>query len=74
MVFTRWNGFGSLPWTFHAKLTFVVLLTIVIGYISWLELKAKMGDTTAMDKMKKAGGVAFLFGLVVIVFAVLTFN
>ena len=75
MVYTRWAGFSSIVfWTFHVKLTAVVLLVIVVGYISMLERKLKKGDQTAMLKIQKAGPVAFALVLVAVIFAVLTFN
>jgi uncharacterized membrane protein len=74
MVFTRWDGFATLPSTFHIKLTLVILLTIAIGYISWLEVKAKKGDMSAVAKIKQAAKVSFALGLAAVVFAVLTFN
>lgn len=74
MVFTKWKGFSNLPWAFHAKLTVVVLLTIAVGYISILERRFKKGDQSAIETVKKVGGVAFALALVAIVFAVLTFN
>ena len=74
MVFTRWKGFGNLPSRFQAKLTAVVLLTIAVGYISALEMRAKKGDTTAIPRIQMVGKIAMLFGLLAMIFAVLTFN
>lgn len=74
MVFTRWAGFSAMAWTFQAKLTAVILLTIVVGYISMLERRVKKGDMSAMATIQKLGKVAFALALIAIVFAVLTFN
>jgi uncharacterized membrane protein len=74
MVFTRWRGFGNLPPMFHAKLTAVILLTITIGIISMLEMKAKKGDTTAIARIQVVGKIAMALGILAVVFAVLTFN
>ena len=74
MVYTRWAGFSSMLWTFQAKLTAVILLTIVIGYISMLEKRIKKGDQSALVRIQKVGKVAFALALVAVVFAVLTFN
>jgi hypothetical protein len=74
MVFTRWAGFSAMLWTFYVKLTAVVLLTIVVGYASMLEMRVKKGDQAAVLRIQKAGKVAFALALVAIVFAVLTFN
>jgi hypothetical protein len=74
MVFTRWRGFGNLPSMFQFKITAVVLLTIAVGYISMLEMKAKKGDVAAIGRIQLVGKIAMLFGLLALVFAVLTFN
>ena len=74
MVFTRWKGFGNVPPMFQVKLSFVVLLTITVGYISALEMKAKKGDTAAIARIQLVGKIAMLFGLLAMIFAVLTFN
>jgi uncharacterized membrane protein len=74
MVYTRWAGFSSMLWTFHVKITAVILLTIVIGYISMLERRIKKGDQSVLPRIQKAGKLAFALALVAIVFAVLTFN
>jgi len=74
MVFTKFDGFSNLPWTFHVKLTAVVLLTVVVGYISVLERRFKKGDQTVLATLQKVGGTAFALALVAVVFAVLTFN
>ena len=74
MVFTRWKGFGNLPTMFHYKLGFVILLTITVGIISALEIKAKKGDAAAIARIQTVGKIAMVFGLLALVFAVLTFN
>ena len=74
LVFTKWGGFGVMPWTFHVKLTAVVILTALIGYIHSLMRKARNGDAAAAAQIKSVGRVAFLFALTAVVFAVLTFD
>jgi uncharacterized membrane protein len=74
MVFTRWHSFALLPSLFMFKLTAVVLLTIVVGYISMLEMRVKKGDMTALPRIQQAGKAAFTLVLLAVVFAVLTFN
>ena len=74
MVFTKWNGIGSMPWQFHVKLTAVVLLTLTVGYIHRLQNLARNGDTTAPAKLQNFGKMATLFALIAVVFAVLTFE
>lgn len=74
MVFTRWNGFGSLPWQFHVKLTAVVLLTVAVEYIRRLEQQASRGDAAAAARVQQVGKLSGLFAMTALIFAVLTFD
>lgn len=74
MVFTRWAGFAAMPLTFNIKLAAVVLLTITIGYIHFLEPRVRKGDAVAMARIVMAGKVAMALALIAVIFAVLTFN
>lgn len=74
LTFHKWGGFGSLPWQFHVKLTGVVLLTLVVGIIESLQAKAKRGDAAAAARLPKVGSIATLLVLVIVFFAVLTFD
>lgn len=74
LVFTKWGGFGALPWQFHVKLTAVVLLTITVGYITSQMKKSAAGDPAAMARIQNAGKFAFLMALTAVAFAVLTFD
>jgi hypothetical protein len=74
LVYTRWGGFGTLPWQFHVKITAVVLHSGVIGYIHVLMRKARQGDASALARVPIAGRSALLLALVALVFAVLAFG
>lgn len=74
LVFTKWNGFGGLPWQFHVKLTGVVLLTAAIGIIHAHMAKARRGDMAAAKRLPVLGMVATLLSLSVVLFAVLAFD
>lgn len=74
MVYTKWNGIGSLPWTFHVKLTAVVLLTVLVAYITSLERRIHRGDTAAAAQIQVLGKFTTLPALVAVIFAVLTFD
>ncbi len=74
LLFHKWGGFGALPWTFHAKITAVVLLTLVIGYAHSLQRKARQGDASAAARLPTVGKIALALALTAIVFAVLTFH
>jgi len=74
LVFTKWGGFAVLPWQFHVKLTAVVLLTLVIGYVHMLQGRARRGDASAAAQMPTVGKIALLLAVTAVVFAVLTFD
>ena len=60
---------------FHVKLTLVVVLAGVFGYMQVLVLKAKSADGgTAMARVPVIGRVMLLLGLAIVVFAVLAFH
>lgn len=74
LVYVKWGGFAGLPWTFHAKLTAVVLLTFTTEYIQWLERRVRKGDMAAAARIEAAGKVATILALVALASAVVTFN
>jgi len=74
LTFTKWGGFGSLPWQFHVKLTGVVLLTGAVGMIHANQAKAKRGDAAAAARIPAIGTIATILTLVIVLFAVLTFD
>lgn len=74
LVFTKWNGFAGLPWQFHVKLTLVVLLTGAIGMIHALMAKARRGDMAAAARIPTVGLVATTLSVLVVLFAVLSFD
>ena len=70
----KWGGFANVPPTFHAKITLVVVLTLLVGYMHALQGRMKRGDDTVQGRMQLTGKVAFLVALSTVVLAVLTFN
>ncbi len=74
MLYTRWNGFNGLPWTFHVKLTAVVVLTLAVTYLARLERRIQKGDASAAAQMRAFGGIATLSAVTAVIFAVVTFD
>ena len=74
MLYTRWNGFNGLPWTFHVKLTAVVVLTLAVTYLASLEKRIARGDASVGPQMRTFGGLATLSAVTAVIFAVLTFD
>ncbi len=77
MLFHRYGGFAGLAalgWTLHVKLTAVVILTGLVGYMHGTMRKARTGDVAAAAMLPTLGRVAFVMGVTAIVFAVATFG
>jgi hypothetical protein len=77
MAFSR--GFSeTFAWgggAFHAKLTLIVILIGLFGYMQMLQKKAREGAGPAvMAKIPKVGGAMLLIGLGIITCAVLAFK
>ncbi|MEZ5292881.1 MAG: hypothetical protein R2745_17500 [Vicinamibacterales bacterium] len=74
LTFTKWGGFGSLPGTFHAKLTAVVLLTIAVGMSHRFQKQLRLGDQSAAARLDTTGKVITLLAIAAVVLAVMTFD
>lgn len=74
LTFSKWGGFGNLPWQFHVKLAAVVALTGVVGLSHALLAKARRGDAGAAALLPQTGMAAFVLSILAVVFAVLTFD
>jgi uncharacterized membrane protein len=74
LVFMKWGGFGAMPGLFHAKLTGVVLMTLVIGFVHSQAKGVAAGDPGAIARAQAAGKVTFLLAVTVVALAVWTFN
>lgn len=77
MLFYRYGGFeglAGLGWTLHVKLTAVVILSGLVGYMHTLMRKARNGDAAAAAMMPKVGRAMFLMAVTAVVFAVATFG
>jgi hypothetical protein len=77
MLYTRWGGFanlGNMPWQFHLKLTLVVILSGLVGYLSALMRRVQKGDTAAMATIQKVGPLAFVLVLAIVTCAVFAFS
>ena len=74
LVLTRYGTFAVLPGTFHAKLTAVVLLTIVVAYLNVLMPKAQRGDAAARARIRMLGMTTGPLAILAVIFAVITFG
>jgi uncharacterized membrane protein len=74
LVFRKWGGFAVMPWYFHVKLTLVVILTGIVGFVHSQRPKAMAGDKAAMARIQAVGRVAFITVIGIVIFAVWTFD
>lgn len=74
LVFMKWGGFGAMPGLFHAKLTAVVLMTLLIGFVHSQARGMAAGDAAAIGKAQAAGKVIFALAVTTVALAVWTFN
>ena len=59
---------------FHIKLTLVVILIGVFGYMQVLVKKFKSGDAAAAARLPMVSKIMLLLGVSIVIFAVLTFH
>ena|SRR5436190_19071857 len=79
MLFIKWGGFSGIanmaaPWAFHLKLTLVIVLSGLIGFLQVLDRRVRRGDVGAMKTMQMLAKVAFVLAISIIVCAVLAFT
>lgn len=77
LFFLKWGGFGNIanmPWQFHLKLTLVVILSGLIGYLQTLQRRLRNGDASVMPTMQLFGRISFLTAIAIIVCAVWAFD
>ena len=74
IVLTRYGTFAILPRPFIVKLTAVVLLTLIVGYIHVLMPRAQRGDAAAMARIQLLGKITGPLAIIAIIFAVITFG
>jgi hypothetical protein len=77
LLFTRWGGFANLPnmpWQFHLKLTLVVILSGLVGYMQTLLRRMQKGDAAAAATLPIVGRVAFVLVLTIVTCAVFAFS
>jgi uncharacterized membrane protein len=76
LFFSKWGGFaniGNMPWQFHLKLTLVVILSGLVGYMQTLQRRLRNGDASVMPTMQLLGRFAFLTAIAIIACAVWAF-
>jgi hypothetical protein len=74
MVWTKWDGFASLPQIFWVKAIFIVTLTVMTALIQMTYAEIRKGNPAAAAKLPKFGPMAGISALLAVFFAVLAFN
>ena len=74
LVWSKWNGIGSLPTLFWVKFIFVVTLTAAAIAIHMTYADVRKGNTAAAARLPKLGPIAGLSALLATFFAAFTFG
>jgi hypothetical protein len=74
MVWSKWDGFASLPQMFWVKAIFILSLTVVVGLIHMTYGEIRKGNAAAAAKLPKLGPMAGVSALLAVLFAVVAFN
>lgn len=75
LVWSKWNGLGSLPALFWVKFVFVVIVTVVTGLIhkTYAEIR-RTGNAGLGSRLAKLGPASGVASLLAVLFAVFAFN
>ena len=75
MVWTKWDGIGSLPAMFWVKFIFVLALTAfaALTEATYAQLK-RTGDVSLRGRLQKLGPLSGLSALLALIFAVFAFH
>lgn len=74
MVWSKWDGFGSLPQMFWVKAIFIASLTVMTALIHMTYAEIRKGNPAAAAKLPRFGPMAGVSALLAVLFAVLAFN
>jgi hypothetical protein len=74
LVWSRWDGPGSLPGLFWAKFVFVLTLTAAAAAIHMTYAEVGRGNGAAAARLPKLGPVAGASSLLAVFFAVFAFS
>ena len=74
MVWSKWDGFESLPQLFWVKFVFIWLLTINVGLIYMTYWQFRKGDVVKAVLLPILGPMAGISALLAVLFAALAFS
>ena len=74
LVYSKWNGFSSLPSPFWWKFASAIALTAMVGVIHMTEARARRGDVVAINRLPILRRLSTSFLLLALIFAVIAFR
>jgi uncharacterized membrane protein len=74
LVWSKWDGFGSLPQMFWVKAVFILSLTAIAILIQMTYAEIRKGNVAVAARLPKLGPIAGISALLAVLFEVLTFN
>ena len=74
LVWSKWDGFASLPQLFWVKAIFILSLTAVAIFVHLTYAEIRKGNVAAASRLPKLGPIGGVSAILAVLFAVLTFN
>ena len=74
LVWSKWDGFGSLPQLFWVKAIFIVTLTVVHILVLMTYGEIRKGNKAVATRLPKLGPMGGVSALLAVLFAALAFN
>ena len=74
LVWSKWNGLGSLPTMFWVKFVFVLILTAASIGVEMTYAEMRRGNIAAASRLPRLGPVAGIGALLSVLFATIAFG
>ena len=74
LVWSKWDGFGSLPQLFWVKAVFILSLTVVHGLVLMTYGEFRKGNVAVAAQLPKLGPMGGISALLAVLFAVMPFG
>ena len=74
LVWSKWDGFGSLPKLFWVKAVFILSLTVVHGLVLMTYAEIRKGNVALAARLPKLGPMGGISALLAVLFAAMAFS
>ncbi len=74
LVWSKWDGFASLPQLFWVKAIFILSLTAVAIFVHMTYAEIRKGNVAVASRLPKLGPMGGVSAILAVFFAVLTFS